>query len=70
MKNPINYLIVFLASVILFSCVPQRKLAEEQAKREKCEKELAALKITSQDCETKLNEASQSLEVNLKKVSK
>ncbi len=68
MKNPINYLIVFLTSVILFSCVPQRKLAEEQAKREKCEKELAALKITSQDCETKFNEAAHSLEDNLKKV--
>lgn len=61
MKNGINYFTVLLISGALFSCVPQRKLEEEQSKRENCEKELAALKTNSQSCETKLNEATTKL---------
>ncbi len=69
MKNHFNYIIVFFILSAMLSCVPQRKLEEEQAKREKCEKDLAALKISNQDCETKLTEASKSLADNLKKVA-
>lgn len=61
MKNGIKYFTVLLLSVALFSCVPQRKLEEEQAKRDNCEKELAALKTSSQGCDTKLNEATTKL---------
>jgi chromosome segregation ATPase len=69
MKNRLNYLIVFFITTAMLSCVPQRKLQEEQAKREKCEKDLAALKVSNQECETKLNETSKNLADNLKKVS-
>lgn len=69
MKNHFNYVIVFFMATAMLSCVPQRKLLEEQAKREKCEKDLAALKITSQECETKLNETTKSLVDNQKKVA-
>ena len=57
MKNGLKYITVILITSAIFSCVPQRKLEEEQSKRENCEKELATLKTTSQDNETKLNEA-------------
>lgn len=69
MKNHKINLLLFILATAMLSCVPQRKLAEEQAKREKCEKELAALKITSQECETNLTEASKNLADNLKKVA-
>lgn len=52
----------FFASVItlaLASCVPQRKLEEEQAKRQTAEKELADLKVSSKTCETALTEEKQ-----------
>lgn len=42
--------------ISLNSCVPQRKLEEEKAKRENCEKELAALKVTSENSSTNLVE--------------
>jgi chemotaxis protein MotB len=41
------------------SCVPQRKLEEEQTKRKACEDELNSLKSTSKNCETMLNEEKQ-----------
>lgn len=56
MKNGFKYSIILLLTIAMFSCVPQRKLEEEQTKRANCETELAALKTTSQDCEAKLNE--------------
>ena len=49
MKKSMNYFVVIVLTGALFSCVPQRKLEEEQAKRESCEKELADLKTKSQD---------------------
>ncbi|MFL5764980.1 MAG: OmpA family protein [Bacteroidia bacterium] len=61
MKNVFKYTLVFVLTAGLFSCVPQRKLEEEQAKRESAEKELAALKTTAQDCDTKLTEASKQI---------
>lgn len=50
------YAIVAICSTALFACVPQRKLEEEQTKRENCEKELAALKSSGADCETRTTE--------------
>lgn len=56
MKRPIQYLLMAACAVSLYSCVPQRKLEEEQAKRKSCEEELAALKTKEQDESTRLNE--------------
>ena len=61
MKNRRNYLIVTIVSVFIFSCVPQRKLEEEEAKRKSCETELAELKTKSQNCETALLEANKKI---------
>ncbi|MGQ0827508.1 MAG: OmpA family protein [Bacteroidota bacterium] len=57
MKNKINYIPALVLILFIVSCVPQRKLEEEQAKREKCEIELAAVKSICQDCDTKLTES-------------
>lgn len=69
MKKSMNYFVVIALTGALFSCVPQRKLEEEQAKRESCEKELAELKIKSQDCETKIIEANKQLTDNQKMIA-
>lgn len=61
MKNTVNYCLIFLLSVTIFSCVPQRKLEEEQTKRANCEKDFAALKTSAQDCDTKLTETQKNL---------
>ena len=68
MKNRIKYIVVLMFASALYSCVPQRKLEEEQAKRKNCEKDLAGLQISSQECETKLNEATKSLADNKKRI--
>lgn len=47
---------IVMISVLLFSCVPQRKFLDEKAKRENCEKELANYKSSSQGLETQLAE--------------
>lgn len=53
MKRPVfNAFLSVVLILLLASCVPQRKLEEEQAKRENCEKELNALKGNNQGCET------------------
>ncbi len=41
---------------VFISCVPQRKMEEEQAKRKSCEDELSALKTKGQDIETQNKE--------------
>lgn len=56
------YALVAVCSTVLFACVPQRKLEEEKAKRENCEKELAALKTSGADCETRATELKSKLE--------
>ncbi len=56
MKNPIKYSLIIAISCGIFSCVPQRKLEEEQTKRKSCESELAALKTKSLEEEAKLGE--------------
>ncbi len=57
MKTRFYYFIALLFMGSLFACVPQRKLEEEQLKRENCEKELSAIKTANLDCSTKLTEA-------------
>jgi chemotaxis protein MotB len=69
MKNRIKYTGIICMSVLLFSCVPQRQLEEEQAKRKSCESELAELKTKSQGFETQLTEATQKLADDLKVVT-
>ncbi|HEX8514923.1 MAG TPA: OmpA family protein [Bacteroidia bacterium] len=69
MKSTTNYITALLISATLFSCVPQRKLEEEAAKRKSCETELAELKTRCQDCDTKLLEANKSINDNNKAIS-
>jgi chemotaxis protein MotB len=52
---------ILCISTLLFSCVPQRQLEEEQSKRKNCESELAAAKAAKQSFETDLNETKQKL---------
>jgi len=59
MKNTLKYGLIITLTCGIFSCVPQRKLEEEKAKRESTEKELEALKTSSMECSTKLTEATQ-----------
>lgn len=66
MKKINNYIAAVIISSTLFSCVPQRKLEEEQAKRKSCETELADLKARCQDSDTKLTEATKSIADNNK----
>jgi len=61
MKTTAHYIFYTLIITLFFSCVPQRQLEEEQSKRKSCESELAALKSSSQNCETSYTEAKQKL---------
>jgi len=65
----LNYITALLFSILLFSCVPQRKLEEEQARRNSCEKELSALKDSFQLCDTRLTEATKKLSDYLREVT-
>ena len=47
----------------LMACVPARKLEETKAQKEAAEKELAALKTSSQGCETERAEIKRQLEL-------
>ena len=49
MKNTFKYILIAGLTSGMFSCVPQRKLEEEQSKRQSCETELAALKAKSEN---------------------
>jgi chemotaxis protein MotB len=68
MKKYYSYISVLAVISMMVSCVPQRKLEEEQTKRTNCEKELSALKTTNQECETKLDEATKSLTDHTKRI--
>lgn len=61
MKKRRNYIIALILTGTMVSCVPQRKLEEEQAKRAASEKELADLKTSSLDCSTKYAEATKQI---------
>jgi chemotaxis protein MotB len=69
MKTGINYIAILMLMGLMNSCVPQRKMQEEQAKRKNCEKDLAALQISNQECEAKLNEVTKSLADNKKRIA-
>lgn len=59
--------LIYLAMVTGFlSCVPQRLMEETKAKQEACEKELAAIKKSAQENETKLAELTEQSEKNEK----
>ncbi|MEO8760029.1 MAG: OmpA family protein [Bacteroidia bacterium] len=61
-----SFCIALLATVILASCVPQRKLQECQDKQKACETELEALKTISQSNEAKVKDMSEQLAKNTK----
>ncbi len=54
--NRILQISLVAAASFLLSCVPQRKMEEEQARRKSCEDELSALKAQHQDFETQNKE--------------
>jgi chemotaxis protein MotB len=56
-------------ATILISCVPQRKMEEEQAKRKSCEDELSALKTKDQENETQNKEMKTQLTADLDKLN-
>jgi len=64
MKKQIIYSLVVMFATAFTSCVPQKLLEEEQAKRKTCETELNALKSNSADSESKLAEAKRTLNDN------
>ncbi|MGZ4033894.1 MAG: OmpA family protein [Bacteroidia bacterium] len=66
MKTVFKYILIAGFTSGLFSCVPQRKLEEEQAKRTAAEAELATLKTSSMECDTKLTEANKLIADNNK----
>lgn len=59
-------LILLLIFGGMISCVPQRVLEEKQTKLDNCEKELAAIKKSAQENETKLAELTELTEKNEK----
>ena len=61
MKNSIQYIALIAITSCIVSCVPQRKLEEEQSKRKSCETELATYKSSGQNCETNYTEAKQKI---------
>lgn len=65
----ISYIAAITLATALFSCVPQRKLEEEEAKRKSCESELADLKTKSQDCDTQLTEAKKQMADDQKSIT-
>ena len=66
MKKVSHYTTTIILIASMVSCVPQRKLEEEQAKRKSCETELADLKSKSQNSETLLTEATKKLTDDVK----
>lgn len=59
-------IIVLAIAVGLASCVPQRLLEESKTKEENCQKELASIKKSAQENETKLAELTEKFEANEK----
>jgi chemotaxis protein MotB len=69
MKNNKIFNYILLLSITVFSCVPQRKLEEEKAKRTSCETELNDLKAKHQTVSAKLTEDEQELVENGKVIA-
>ena len=61
-----SHFMVVMATTLLFSCVPQRKLEECQDKQKACENELAALKTTAQANEAKVKDMTDEIARNNK----
>lgn len=62
MKKQIRYILALSVCLSIYSCVPLRKVEEEQAKRKNCETELATQKANAEGFEAKLKETAKSLE--------
>jgi chemotaxis protein MotB len=62
MKKQAHYLLMSAVCISISSCVPLRKMEEEQAKRKNCETELATRKTSTENCEAKLKETAKALE--------
>lgn len=69
MKRNIPYLAVLTVILSIYSCVPLRKMEEEQGKRKSCETELATIKTAKETNEAKLKETTRALEDNEKQVA-
>ena len=69
MKKRYGFVYSLLLSIALYSCVPERLMKEEQAKRKACETELAGLKTTAAECDSKLAEANKTLNENEKEIA-
>jgi len=69
MKKSVQCVAIALITFSIFSCVPQRKLEEEQSKRKSCESELATLKSSSEGCAANYTEAKQKIAEQEKAIS-
>ncbi len=63
-----NKSLFVVLSIALFACVPARKLEEEKAKRENADKELAAIKTSAQDCDTRKKEMEEQIKDDSKSI--
>lgn len=66
MKKLFYCIVITSLTIGTFSCVPQRKLEEEQSKRKNCETELGSIKTSAQECETKSTELKSQIEAQNK----
>lgn len=69
MKKNIGYLLITAIILSIYSCVPLRKLEDEQSKRKHAEAELETRKASQEACESKLKETTRGLEDNQRMVS-
>ena len=69
MKRNINYLLITSTVLSLYSCVPLRRMEEEQTKRKNCEAELATFKSNNEACDAKFKETSRNLEEHQRMVA-
>jgi chemotaxis protein MotB len=69
MKKSIGHILIVSTVLSIYSCVPQRKLEEEQARRRSCETELDKYKSSTQGCDVKLAEAVKTLADNQRNIT-
>jgi len=69
MKKNVPYLILASLVLSICSCVPLRRMEEEQSKRKTCETELATYKTDKEEREAKLKETARLLDDNQKQVA-
>jgi chemotaxis protein MotB len=68
MKKYLQLSATLLIITAFASCVPQRLMEEEQAKRKTCDEELSKLKVSAQDCETNYAEAKKTISDNQREI--